>query len=340
MVEIRAKASKVHLPVLHPVFSEAFVNLYDTFNRETFDTEVQILDGFQPFVELVYSGFGFPLPKMDAAPVQMPENMKDVDPAGVLVAVSGGLDSIAQMLSLKESGFNVTAYTMANMNRSCAGQEHKAMLAVCAKAGVPVVEAKFVGNFKKDNPYRKHWAENPIKNQMIMATMVDWCIENGIRKISLGEKDNFFIRDCVPGTNFTDASEVSRTFMECVGRHVGIDYITMDLGLTKFDELKLAMKHGVENLLFSCFSGRASSMCHELNQRKYGVSLWRNNCGCSCRKCAHYNLLLHYGGVKTFPQEFLDACWRKLYSTRELANTFNPKMDEKTKMDNLFNFSA
>jgi hypothetical protein len=244
------------------------------------------------------------------------------------------------MLFLKESGRSIVAYTMANMNRSCGGQELKAMKAVCEKVEVPVVEARYVGNFKKDNPYRKHWAENPIKNQMIMATMVDWCIENGCRTISLGEKDNFFLKDCVPGTNFTDASEVSHTFIECVNRHVGIDYLTMPLSMTKFDELKIAMKYGVEDLFFSCFSGRASNKCHETNQRKYGITLWKNNCGCSCRKCAHYNLLLHYGGVKAFPQDFVDACWRKLYSIKELSGAFNPNMDEKTRMENLFNFSA
>ena len=340
MVEIKSKASKVTVPVTRTVFSEQTVNLYDIFNKEVFDSDISVLDGFQKFVELVYSGFKFPLPSMNILQVKMPDNLKDVDPDKVLVAVSGGLDSIAQMLSLVENGKDVVAYTMANLNRSCGGQEFKAMKDVCAKVGVPVVEARYVGDWKKDNPYRKHWAENPIKNQMIMSTMVDWCLENGCRTISLGEKDNFFLKDCVPGTNFTDASEVSRTFIECVNRHVGIDYLTMPLSMTKFDELKIAMKYGVEDLLFSCFAAQSSRKCHETNQKKYGITLWKNNCGCSCRKCAHYNLLLHYGGVKVFPPEFVEACWKKLYSTKELANTFNPSMDEQTRMDNLFNFSA
>jgi len=340
MIEVKSKASRVSIPVSRAVFSDSAISLYDIFNKEVFDDTVSVQDGFQKFVELVYSGFSFQPPTMNTVPVKFPENVPDVDPNMVLVAVSGGLDSIAQMLFLKESGRSIVAYTMANMNRSCGGQELKAMKAVCEKVGVPIVEARYVGNFKKDNPYRKHWAENPIKNQMIMATMVDWCIENGCRTISLGEKDNFFLKDCVPGTNFTDASEVSRTFIECVNRHVGIDYLTMDLSITKLDELKIAMKYGVEDLLFSCFSAQSSNKCHEMNQRKYGITLWRNNCGCSCRKCAHYNLLLHYGGIKAFPQDFVDACWRKLYSTKELKNTFNPSMDEKTRMENLFNFSA
>lgn len=340
MVEVKSKASRVTLPINGTVFSEQIIGFYDVCNREVFDNVVSIPDCFQKFVDLVYTGFSFPPPTMNTVPVKFPENVADVDPNNVLVAVSGGLDSIAQMLFLKESGRSITAYTMANLNHSCGGQELKAMKAVCAKVGVPIVEARYVGNFKKDNPYRKHWAENPIKNQMIMSTMVDWCIENGCRTISLGEKDNFFLKDCVPGTNFTDASEVSRTFIECVNRHVGIDYLTMDLSMTKLDELKIAMKYGVEDLMFSCFSAQASNKCHEMNQRKYGITLWKNNCGCSCRKCAHYNLLLHYGGLKSYPPEFVEACWRKLYSTKELVNTFNPSMDEKTRMENLFNFSA
>ena len=340
MITVNPKSSRVTLPVSTATFSEPTINLYDICNREVFDNDISVLDGFQKFVELVYSGFKFPLPNMNILPVKLPDNLPDVDPNKVLVAVSGGLDSIAQMLSLIENGKDVVAYTMYNLNHNCGGQEYRAMKDVCGKVGVPIVEAKYVGNWKRDNPYRKHWAENPIKNQMLMSTMVDWCLENGCRTISLGEKDNFFIKDCVPGTNFTDASEVSRTFIECVNRHVGVDYLTMPLSMTKLDELKIAMKYGVEDLMFSCFAAQGSRMYHEINQKKYGIALWKNNCGCSCRKCAHYNLLLHYGGLKSYPPEFIDACWRKLYSTKELANTFNPLMDEQTRMDNLFNFSA
>jgi hypothetical protein len=332
MVEVKSKCSSVAAPIEKPTFSKWTLDLHDEFNLERFASEIDIADGFEPLVKVVYDAFNQPQPTIHSHPITV--NSTTSSNNKVVLGLSGGLDSTSQMLSLIENGMEVVPFTMRHANYASSARELSACQSICEKLGVELKVATF-NKGKKDNPHHKHWMENPIKNQMIMGFMLDFAIENGIGSISLGENGTTHVGvDAVPGINLTDAVEVNNAWLDGVRRHCQVNFIPMDSGLNKLEQLKLVMKHGLENDFFSCLAGqRMNGKMHDMNQSKYGVELWRSSCGCSCRKCAQMNLLLHYNGKMTFPVAFVDACWRKLKSDKQVGPLFN--VDETTSLKNL-----
>ena len=330
MIEVSSKCSKVLAPINSPMFSAWTLALHDEFNVERFADEIDAIEGFEPFVKTIYSAFNQPEPKILTG---RPINVKQPsawNERSVVLGLSGGLDSVSQLLTLRNKGVDVVPFTMKNANYSSSAREFSACQTICSKLGIELVSATF-DKGKKDNPFHKHWMENPIKNQMILSFMVDYAIEHGIPDVSLGENGTTHVGvDAVPGINLTDAVEVNQTWMDGVQRWCpAINFVPMDATLNKLEQLKLVMEHGLQDDFYSCLaSQRANGMLRELNQRKYCVKLWRYNCGCSCRKCAQINLLLHYNGYSNYPNEFVEACWSKLKKDKQVGPLF---FDERTR---------
>jgi len=317
--------------------SEYILYLYNSFNKKEFSRIIDFIPGFGSFITLVYQGFNQKPPAynyslLDNKCPRIHENENNK----VLLGFSGGLDSVYQYLKLKEEGYDVYLYNVKSINKYENGQADKA----CAD----IIEAlsirdKFI-SVKIPFGSNKEWAENPIKNQLILAYMIDYCVDNDIYNISLGDDEGLLLSDATPGINFTDAKEVTEVFLNSVKKSIGLDinYIPLKF-ISKLERISKLKEYNLENKFYSCITaGRFNRYRHDCSEKKYNIKLLEHNCGCYCRKCAMHNLLIHYGKVQEFPKEFIDKCWKIMYNNGFSSEYkfFNPNISEEERIKNLF----
>ena len=337
MIEISQISSRIKVPIRKYWISHIFLSLHDSLNPQIFDDYVFIPENFDEFVNLVYDTYNQKRPIMDHLTIPRRDVSKNNK---VLLGFSAGLDSVAQYLLLKEAGYDVIPYSMFNVNYYENGQASICVKNICKKLNTNFIQANFIHNFKKDNSHRKFWNENPIKNQMILATMVDYCLENDIYNISLGDDFDLNLKDSVNGTNTTDAHEITEAFLSGLSHITNISFLPMKKGFNKLERIKLLMKYGLEDEYYSCvLPGKFNQARHNGNQEKFGIKLFGRNCGCSCRKCSHHNLMLHYSGLRTFPEKFIEDCWKKLGDKNSADYVFfNKNVKLENRIRNLFEY--
>lgn len=316
-------------------YSELGEKIYNIFNQKYFNQRIEFPICFGDWIELIYNKFEQENPTIFNTPISkiyLPENKKDV-----LLACSGGLDSIYQYFQLKQQGYNVILYHLRNANFYENGQSHNSINEFAKKYNVKLVEP--ILHQTHDKYYSKYWHENPVKNQMIVLTMIDYCYENGINQIAIDGSWDIPISQTTAGIDVTDAPENCDYFIESLKMYVsGLEYIRTPF-VNKADKIKYLYENRVMDNIYSCLGpGKFNQYRHECAEEKYGVKLFKYNCGCSCRKCAHHNLLLYYSGIKEFPQEFIEKCWNTMsengFPSRKFL--FDKKLPLETRIKNLY----
>lgn len=322
---INGKGQDVLVPVMTPTFTNAVMPLYDNFNQQEFSQSVVTYDCFRPLVSLVYKTFGFDEPTF----VTSPCNGKLVSLIGgsndVLLAFSGGLDSCYQAIRLKDMGYTVHLFHVKSIHAYEGNMQLKAVESFARKMQMEVIYATWKRKgTKATNPYYQTWGDNAIKNQFIMAMMIDYCAERGWNKISLGDDESISVydSDAKLGINITDCRETQHLFMDGVrGLCLNVEYLGIERGEKSTDDNKFARlitlyEYGCGDDFYSCVgAGRFNQYNHDTCEHKYGVHLDKYNCGCYCTKCAIHNLLLHYVGGYGFNEEFINKCWERLWNT-------------------------
>lgn len=317
----------------HGEYISPFVfDMYDGFNKKPYSLD-SCVDRLQGMCEVVFrknnQTFSF-------SKLVMPKKyeIKNHDKK-VVLGFSGGLDSVYQAIWLKESGWDVILYHLKGVNTYENGQATKHCLEIARGLGMIYEESVFK---KKHNS--QQWPENPIKNQLILSLMIDYCIDKDIRYISLGDDFNLSITDAVQGVNVTDAREITHSFIDGIRRYVDVRFIKVE-ECNKLERIQKLKEYGLENLYYSCVqAGRFNKSLHDKAEQKYGVNLFANNCGCYCRKCAMHNLLMYYGGEVEFPKEFVNKCWEVMWKNSYSADyeLFRPDLPEKSRIKNLFDY--
>lgn len=319
---IVGKGQSVHFPIMTPLVTSYMMPLYDNFNQKTLDEKTSLIEPLKYLSNLVYEVFGQNLPSYDIVPHEE-ITLKD-DTNDVVLGFSGGLDSCYQALLLKDAGYNVHLFHVSGVHAYEGLSEIPAVFSFAEKNDMDLIIVKWKRNNKKDNKYRQQWGDNAIKNQLIEAMMIDYCAEMGWNKVSIGEDNSYSIyrSDVMLGTNVTDCKEVQTAFEQAVKQFVGnvqfmlIERPTNSQIHNKFERLKLLKERGLIDDYYSCVgAGRFNKYNHDVNEIKYDVKLTKYNCGCACTKCALHNLVMHYGGLHTFPQPFIDKCWERLNKT-------------------------
>ena len=316
-------------------FTNLAQNLYNIFNQKIFNKTILAPDGFTEWINLIYNKFGFEKPIIydngfDKTKINLNENNKDV-----LLACSGGLDSIYQIFQLKELGYNVILYHMKGANLYENNQSLVSLKELAEKLNlelvVPVLKHRYNLN------YSKSWPENPIKNQMILLSMVDYCRAKGINRVSIDGSWEFPIEQTTAGIDVTDAPENCDLLLDSLNKYINnLVYIRTE-HVSKIEKIKYLDSIGLMDYVYSCLGpGKFNEYRHNKVLEKYkDIKLFKHNCGNSCRKCAHHNLLMYYSKYREFPEEFIEKCWNMMsengFPSRKFLFDKNIPIEERIK---------
>ena len=295
---IESKSLKCNIPSNNSYFTNFALDMYDNFNKAKFNEEFTT-----PFVEtanVIYSAFS----QKGKIIKENADEKRFNDNGTILLAFSGGLDSVYQALRLKETGKKVVLFHVKNMNFYTNGQEYKAAKIFAEYKNFDFVEASVTPI--KNSEYKKVWKENPAKNELFFCMMLDYILENGGNKFSSGDDLNLTLKNAVPDTNLSDAKEVTLSFMNEIK---GVEFIPIPK-VNKADRIKYLAENNCLDYYYSCVTaGRLVRYLHDKAEQKFNIKLDYWDCGAACRKCAFHSLLKHYYLEEEFPDEYINKCW-------------------------------
>lgn len=310
------------------------LDVYKYFNSEVFDRTLKLPDCFSDTIEILNKAHNQSYTNEFYQVTLIKRKLKKDNE--VLVACSGGLDSVYQTINLKQLGYKVTLFHVNNMNYYSNGKEFKTIEKISEKLDLPLVTVSFKANTKKDNPYRKFWAENSFKDMLFYSIMLDYCDYNNIYNISSGDDLSLDISKAVVGTNLSDAKQVTETFIKQLHNYRDFRFIPTSQE-HKGKRLKTLIENGLINDFYSCVNpGRFNQSNHKRISERFGIELYKYNCGL-CRKCAFHNLLRHYYLGEEFTSKFIEYCWKKIANGADKI-FFDPKLPLKTRIKNLYEY--
>lgn len=314
--------------------AEYALETYTKLNRENFSDQFFVPAYFTKTVNMIYDAHkqkrSLFIKNVIDIYLKRKQNNK------VLLACSGGLDSVYQAICLKEQGYDVILFHAENLNYYTNGKEKQITEECAKKLGLPLITCKFITNSKKDNPFRKFWSENSFKNMLLYSIMMDCMIKEDIYNISSGDDLSLDISKAVVGTNLSDARQITETFFTQLREYYDFKFIPTEqnhkgIRLAKLDE------YGLLDTYYSCVNpGRFNQQNHKRTEDKFGVKLYQNNCGV-CRKCAFHNLLRHYYLGEDFSQEFINFCWEKIANGADNV-FFNKNIPLEERIKNLYEY--
>lgn len=220
----------------------------------------------------------------------------------VVVCFSGGKDSTAAAIKMKEVGLNVHLFYVQGINKSYPDEMEKAK-AIANYLHMPLHIETISLKGKTD------FHDNPVKNQLIASMALDYGITNGIgTKVCFGDfytdvaKESSFLEawsDCIEMWN------AHRDFVRLYVPQYEIiipfkNYIeTMDI-ISK-DSVIMEMVQGC------VLPQRFRKSMKTNNEKRYGVNLLPNRCGSCWKCCAEY---IHYAdiGVVEYNKDFYQHC--------------------------------
>lgn len=198
----------------------------------------------------------------------------------VVLGYSGGKDSLAAALTIQSRGMTPVLFHVKGLNRSYP-REFAAVQEVANATGWELVvqEVRLHGEHA--------WPDNPVKDQMILAMMLDYGVPLGISRYTMGvEKENVGEKSNIR-TNWSDQYEMFYLFREAV-RQVQPEFSWNWVLDDHSQSYAIITQHRAATLLdmtTSCVTPhRFQDLRKRQNEQKYGIRLPPHRCG-SCWKC-------------------------------------------------------
>lgn len=223
-----------------------------------------------------------------------------------LVGFSGGKDSVATILKLREQGFDVIGMHIVGLNKMYPN-EIEATRKMAEKINVPLVEVEVKQTGKSDFP------DNPVKNQLITAIMIDYGIKHNIAVYAMGTHWADKLATSNIYTDWSDPQETLQAFEAFVqSRFPQFRYVTALKNYT--DAYKTIIEAGHGELIYDIISCvlplRYREHRRKANMEKFDMTIPANRCG-SCQKCVtEYMNLMALDFVKR-NERFIEHCIKK-----------------------------
>lgn len=205
----------------------------------------------------------------------------------VLVAYSSGLDSTSHALHLRAQGREVVLFHVKNLNRAYPDEARYAQ-AFAEHYGIPLVmiEPAWIGQ-------RGAYVDNPIKNQTILAHMLDYGRSIGCTEYAMGNYPTDKLMEQIQGYWTSDSVELYEAFNACMQVLLpGYQYHYMPFD--KYGAFEFITREEPEAWAYinSCIRPhRFKDYTHDQTVKKYGVQLIPHHCGV-CYKCVLEYLML------------------------------------------------
>ena len=236
------------------------------------------------------------------------------DKKNIILAFSGGKDSIAAALHYKKLGYNVYLYHMRGINKTYV-DEWKNAKELADALGLPIYldDIHLLGSHM--------YTEHPMKNMLIANGMIKYGIENNIGvKIAFGNYYTSHIEDTKFDVCSGDSQDMWRAYEEIVSRVLPRFRVLVPLQNIN-TSLKAMVKHPeLLPLCKSCVgSYRYRKWLHETNEHKYGIELLPDRCG-SCWKCAEEYIYMTDHNVLQYNRKYYQHCLDVLVKDAKLEN--------------------
>lgn len=221
----------------------------------------------------------------------------------VVCAFSGGKDSLANVLLLKSLGYKPILFFVKGINRSYP-KEYETSLKLAEVLGMEIVTYTLKVSGKCD------FVENPVKNQFILALMVDYGLKLGIPNYSFGAFRGDTVDIMSSDYMLSDAYEMFVS-IELFYQHFMPEFNLVNFLSTETESFYHICNYD-KNLLeytYSCMTPlRYKQNLINGAIKKYGVELLPNRCP-SCHKCCIEAITLNAMGVKPYPEDFIKHCY-------------------------------
>lgn len=285
-------------------FFDIVSKLYDNFNKEKFDSIVEIPKELEPLVIDVYTFHKQPLPEIKY--INFEKSVLPINNEDIVIEFSGGLDSVFLALKYHLEGKKVHLFHLQNLNTFSGPGERKALERIVSRYGFDFKVIK-VKKSRKGSPYHQFWSENSVKNQMVESLVIDYCKSNGYSVITSGYEEEQNKDIGIVGYNVTDWKEINDDFMDaCKKLYKNFEYLTPLKDIKKEQELKLLYDNKALDLYFSCVCQyRFAASNRKKAELKYNINFpqYLDSCGV-CRKCLSHELLLDHLGLLKITDEY------------------------------------
>jgi len=293
LFDIPSKKMKLTTPALEE-YSHFIISLYEQYS--TYDTFIDISTGvFSDYLNQIQ--IRVPNKKCNSVlshpiinKIKLPESNS------VMLGFSGGKDSLATAIKLKELGRDIHLYFLQGINKS-----YTTELDICKnlaqKLNLPLIVEKVIQNGKSD------FKENPFKNGVLISLMIERGLRMGVSEYCLGNQSDDNIHNCEVLTEFSDTSE----FFEAIKNY--FDFVNINTYLKDDrDSYETIWKYNPEliNNIGSCIMPvfRRPNI-KKANKKKFGVEL--SGCG-SCYKCSIEYIFKSEKGMLPLNIEYLNHC--------------------------------
>ena len=268
---------------LFPIsFDYSFENLVDTFKNST------------------YYDWGINYSKKEYSPITPINN------DNIILAFSGGKDSIASALKYREQGYNVYLYHMKHINPSFA-DEWKCAEESASILGMPIFfdDIKFFGHHM--------YMEHPMKNMIIANGALSYGVREGIAtNIAFGNYTSSFLADNPFDRCAGDCMDMWNNYNSIIER-VLPDF-RIQANLANMGDTLDTLKDS-PNLLNTSLSCLCRHSLRDYRRQwvkdKFGVELFQKRCG-SCYKCCVEYIYMADNDKVPFNKEYYKYCLGQL----------------------------
>lgn len=291
-------------------FTKLFKSIYEQTSVKPLPNEICAPVTLVPYLDTLYGAFNqryrLNLKSFDIPTITCQKSDH------VMVAYSGGKDSVACVLKLKKQGFIPHLFFMNGINKSYTSEMATAIL-TAKKLGcdITIYDVTITG--------KKEYVEHPIKDQFILAVMVDEGLKRNIYKYAFGTGYEDNVEIVSNDYQLSDAYEMFTSISKFYSNYIEPFKIFIPLR-NETESVCEILSSEYPDLIFESYSCmmplRYRDNIIKANERKYDIKLLPNNCG-SCDKCCLINIMLQKIGYVNYPDSFIQHCWDVLHKMED-----------------------
>lgn len=297
-------------------FSNLFGDIYVKFSDKNLSNTYEAPKELEEYIKYVCRFFNIEDVKITEKQINEKYNFEENKK--VLVAYSGGKDSLANAINLSNQGYTPIMTYIKGLNRSYPN-EYKAVKEVADKLNFELVVIEIKVSGKCD------YIENPIKNAFILSMLVDYGKTRNINKYSFGNLLEDEAEKMPTEAGLSDGLEFFNILEKFYSNYIENFKIITTLKNQTYSYKTIIDKDiDLLNYTQSCMMPyRYIKQFHDKNEKKYNFKFKTNSCGCSCYKCCRELYVLDKLGKIKLTKELEEQCFKmfKLFDKRNNMHT-------------------